>query len=135
MSILNNTIYKIRTGHGISTRTYQINALRQILGTGQESYASPSIWVAVLGPTLLLIATHYFCFEVTSPSVRNIFRIGDAYVEDTFLMKTSDSPVSNNMHVAELTEVIEELAQNFKRNIFSTSISLNLRKCFWHLIS
>ena len=31
---LNNTVYIIRTGNGISSRTYQTNALRRILGTG-----------------------------------------------------------------------------------------------------
>ena len=42
-TILKNTIYKLKTGHGLSARTYMSNALRQILGAGQGSCASPSI--------------------------------------------------------------------------------------------
>ena len=41
--VLNNTIYRIRTGHGISARTYQSNELRRILGVGQGSCAAPDI--------------------------------------------------------------------------------------------
>ena len=39
-TILNNTVYRIRTEHGISSRKYQTNALRRILGIGQGSCAS-----------------------------------------------------------------------------------------------
>ena len=41
--ILNNTIYKIKTGHGISAKQYQSDALRRILGVGQGSCAAPAI--------------------------------------------------------------------------------------------
>ena len=38
-TILNNTIYRLNTGHILSVRTYKKNALRRILRTGQGNYA------------------------------------------------------------------------------------------------
>ena len=54
--ILNNTVYKLRTGHGISARAYMSDALRRILGVGQGSCAPPAIWMAVLDPHPVLIS-------------------------------------------------------------------------------
>ena len=134
--ILNNAIYKIRTGHGILTQTYQTNDRRCILDTGQGSCASLSIWFAVLNPMLLSMAVKYTCFEVKSPSGRHISRIGDAYVDDISMMKTSDSLATNNQQpFIQTTVEMEEIAQNFERKLFSTGGSLNLKKCFWYLIS
>ena len=128
-TILNNTVYRIRTGHGISARTYQTNALRRILGTGQGSCASPSIWVSVLDPILWSIAVKYSCFQLDTPAGSKISRIGDAYVDDTSLMKTATTEEYNNRaSVLQLTTEMEEIAQNFERKLFSTGGSLNLKK-------
>ena len=51
-TVLNNTIYRIRTGHEISARTYQSDELRRILRVGQGSCAAPGILMAVLDPIL-----------------------------------------------------------------------------------
>ena len=134
--ILNNMVYRIITGHGLSARTYQTDALRRILGTGQGSCASPSIWVAVLDPILWSIATKFTCFQIDTPLNKTIDRIGDAYVDDTSLMATFDSLAANST-VAEvkLTAHTEKIAQDFKWKLFSTGGRLNLKKCFWYLIS
>ena len=99
-TILNNTIYQLKTGHGLSARTYMSNAHRQILGTGQGSRASPSIWVAVLDPVLWSIANKYVCFKLTTPDGKEISRIGDTYVDDTALMCLSQDPNFSNKHAA-----------------------------------
>ena len=41
--ILNNTIYKIKTGHGISAKQYLFNKLSRILGVGQGNCVAPAI--------------------------------------------------------------------------------------------
>ena len=42
----------------------------------------------------------------------------------------------NNMTaLIKLTAEMEEISQNFERKLFSTGGSLNLKKCFWYLIS
>ena len=98
--ILNNTIYRIKTGHGLSARTYQSTALRRILGTGQGSCASPSIWVAVLDPILWSIATKYVCFDIKPPAGEQISRLGDAYVDDTALMTIFQNGATNEQEPA-----------------------------------
>ena len=54
--ILQNTIYKLKRGHGISDRTYFSTTLRRILCSGQGSGASPCIWTLVLDPILLSVS-------------------------------------------------------------------------------
>jgi len=134
--ILNNKVHRIRTGHGLSAQTYQTDALRRILGTGQGSCASPSIWVAVLDPILWSIATKYTCFQIDTPSHDSIDRIGDSYVDDTSLMATSAIPATNSpLEEVKLTAHMETMAQDFERKLYSTGGRLNLKKCFWNLIS
>ena len=127
--ILNNKIYRIHTGHSISALTHQTNAFRRILGTGQCSYASPSIWVAVLDPILWSIAAKYSCFEVDSPNGKTISRIGDAYVDDTPTIhkRPNPSPLTYSRHGRNITE--------FREKLFSTGGRLNLKKYCWYLIA
>ena len=66
--ILQNTIYKLKTGHGISDRTYFSNSLRRILGSGQESGASSCIWTLVLDPILSSVSKKFKCLEIITPS-------------------------------------------------------------------
>ena len=135
-TILNNTIYQLKTGHGLSARTYMSNALRRILGTGQGSCASPSIWVVVLDPVLWSIATKYVCFKLTTPDGAGIDRIGDTYVDDTTLMCLSQNPrFSHKQTATKLSKHMGAIAQDFERKLFSTGGSLSLPKCFWYLIS
>ena len=41
--VLNNTVFYLRTGYGVSAKTYCSSEIRRILGTGQGSGASPCI--------------------------------------------------------------------------------------------
>ena len=109
-TILNNTVYRIRTGHDISSRTYQTNALCRILGTGQGSCASQSIWVVVFDPILRSLAVKYSCFQLSTTSGKHINRIGDAYVDDTSLMKTAtDEDFKSKASALQLTKEMEEI--------------------------
>ena len=94
--ILNNTVYKLRTGHGVSAREYMSNALRRILGVGQGSCASPAIWMAVLDPILWSLAEKFHGFRLESPSGIKINRIGDAYVDDVVLTLTHPNEQMNS---------------------------------------
>ena len=66
--ILQNTIYKLKTGHGISDRTYLSTTLRRILGSGQGSGASPCIWTLVLNPILSSVSKKFKCLKIFTPS-------------------------------------------------------------------
>ena len=125
---LNKTVYRIRTGHGLSTRTYQADATPCVLGTGQGSCASPSIWVPVLDPILWSIATKFTWFQIDTPLNKTIDRIGDAYIDDTALMATSNSHATNSTAAeVKLTAHVENITQYFERKLFSTGGRLNLK--------
>ena len=66
--ILNNTVYLIKTGEGLSAREYMSNALRRILGVGQGSCAAPAIWTVVLDTKLWSVANKYTAFNIKSPT-------------------------------------------------------------------
>ena len=87
-TVLNNTVFYLRTGHGISARTYCTNSIRRILGSGQGSGASPCIWTAILDTILWSVAQKYTCLRITSPTGIITDKVGDPYVDDTALMYT-----------------------------------------------
>ena len=90
----------------------------------------------MLDPILWSLAVKYSCFQLDTPSGKQINRIGDAYVDDTSLMKTATEEDFNSAASAlQLTKEMEAISQNFERKLFSTGGSLNLKKCFWYLIS
>ena len=134
--ILNNIIYRIQTGHGLSTRSYQTNALQRILGIGQRSCASPSIWVAVLDPIIWSLTSKHICFHINTPIQATIDQIGDAYIYDTSFLTTSEGVTTiSQAPVLKWTAHMEQVAQDFARKLFCTGGRLNLKKCFWYLIS
>ena len=133
--VLQNTIYKLKTGHGISDRTYFSTTLRRILGSGQGSGVSPCIWTLVLDPILLSVSQKFKCLEIITPTKQHISRLGDAFVDNTalFLILTQldDNKVITPEYIA---KKLQEIAQDFERKLHSTGGSLSLPKCFWYLI-
>ena len=133
-TVLNNTIYRIRTGHGISARTYQSNELRRILGVGQGSCAAPGIWMVVLYPILWSIANKFACFKMESPSGKSITRIGDAYVDDAVFQATLNKPTCSHQElIKSLPVLIEEILKDFERKLYVTGGELSLSKTFYYL--
>ena len=134
--ILNNTVYKLRTGHGISARSYMSTALRMILGVGQGSSASPAIWMAVLNPILWSLAQKFKGFQLESPSGAKITRIGDAYVDDVVLTMTHpDESLSNKNQIKILPALIEAFLQDFEKKLYKTGGELSLAKTLWYMIA
>ena len=58
--ILNNAIYKIRTGHGVAAQIYTSNALCRVLGVGQGSCAAPVIWAEILDAMVGQRQKHFY---------------------------------------------------------------------------
>jgi hypothetical protein len=114
--ILQNTVYKLKTCHGISDRTYFSTTLRRILGSGQGSGASPCIWTLVLDPILLSVSKKYKCLEIITPTKQHINRLGDAFVDDTtlFLILTQfdDEKIITPEYIA---KKLQEIAQDLKK--------------------
>ena len=102
-TVLNNTIYKIRTGHRISARTYQSNEVRRILGVRQGSCAAPGIWMAVLDQVLWSIANKFACFKMESPSGKAITRIRDEYVDNAVFQATLNNPTCSQQELIKST--------------------------------
>ena len=133
--ILQNTIYKLKTGHGISNRTYFSTTLRRILGSGQGSGASPCIWTFVLDPILSSVSKKFKYLKIFTPSKKTINRIGYAFVDDTALFLILTQSEDNNEITPEYIALkLQAIAQDFERKLYSTGGILSLPKCFWYLI-
>ena len=134
-TILNNTIFYLRTGHGVSARTYCSDSVRRIIGTGQGSGAFPYIWAAIFDTILWSIAQKHTGYKMKSPSGKVVRKIGDAYVDNTALMYVAQT--DTEMKQEEREEVnteINKMAQDFEKKLFSTGGELALHKCYWYLI-
>ena len=130
--ILNNTIYKIKTGHGISAKQYQFDELRRILGVDQGSCAAPAIWTAVLDTILWSVAETYVAFQMTSPTGKYTERLGDAFVDDTALMTNmqpaTQTPQDIPAQEIAITTHMQHIAQDFERKLFTTGGALALNQ-------
>ena len=134
-TILNNTIFYLRTGHGVSARTYCSDSVRRIIGTGQGSGAFPYIWAAIFDTILWSIAQKHTGYKMKSPSGKKVSELGDVYVDDTALMHVAQ--IDTDMKQEGREEVIiqkNKMAQDFEKNLFSTGGELALHKCYWSLI-
>lgn len=79
--ILQKTIYKLKTGYGVLGKVYMSNQTCRILGTGQDSGASPCTWTLVLDTILWSVTKKYIsCFPLMSPSGIEVNRVEDAFV-------------------------------------------------------
>ena len=87
--ILNNTIYKIKTGHGVAARTYLLTVLCRIFGVGEGRCAASAICTAILNTIIWSVSAKYTAMEITSPIEKKTYRLVDAYVDDTVLIETS----------------------------------------------
>jgi hypothetical protein len=134
-NVLQQTRYKLKTGHGISEEVYFSTIQRRILGSGQGSGASPCIWTLVLDPILSSVSEKYDCFHIITPTKKSINRIGDVFVDDTALfLILSHLEDSKNITPDYIASKMEEIAQDFERKLHSTGGGLSLQKCFWYLI-
>ena len=125
--ILQNTIEKLKTGHGISDRTYFSTTLRRILGSGQGSGASPCIWTLVLDPIFSSVSKKFKCIVIFTLSKKTINRIGDAFVDDTALFLILSHSEDNKEITPEYIALkLYEIAQDFERKLYSTGGSLSL---------
>ena len=65
--VLQQTIYKLKTGHGLSKDSYFSTLLRRILGIGQGPGSSPCIWTCVLDPIMVSVLKKNHLFPHTKP--------------------------------------------------------------------
>lgn len=120
--VLINTVFYLRTGHRVLSKTYCSAEIRRILGTGQGNGASPCIWMAILDNILWSIAQKDILFSVQSPSGKEVEKLRDTYVDDTALMYVSQRDVNRNKQETrtKVTEQITHTAQDFEKKLICT---------------
>ena len=110
--------------------------LHRILEVGQGSCTAPAIWLATLDIMLWSVATKYKALQMTSPTGKQTERLGDAYVDDTALMATSQQPTqATQTQELGVTTHMQAIAQDFKQKLFTIEGALALNKRFWYLIN
>ena len=116
-TVLNNTIYKLKIGQGLSARTYMSNDLRQILGTSQGSCASPFILITILDFVLWYIANKYIyiCFRLVTPTGAGIDRIGETSIDNSAIVCLSQDPdFTSTKTIQNCNKHMESITQDFE---------------------
>ena len=103
------------------------DSLRRILGVGQGSCASPSIWMAVLDPILWSIAAKFKGFNITTPSGATISQIGDAYVDDAAFLTALHPQGELSQQIVHIAALMGNILQDFERKLYSTGEELSLK--------
>jgi hypothetical protein len=124
--------YTIKTVHGVSESNYHGTTFKPLFGTGQESGASPSVWltlVVVLMNTLDRIVPERMSFQSPNSSEGHD-RLIDAFVDDTYLGFTDPGLITLETMIAKLNHI----AQTWEKILFYSGGALNLSKCSWYTV-
>ena len=122
--------YTVKTVHGISESNYHGTTFEPLIGTGQGSRASPSVWltlVVVLMNTLDQLIPERMSFQCPDSSQRHD-RLIDAFVNDTSLGFMDPGLITLETMIAKLNHI----AQTWENILFNSGGALNLSKCSWY---
>jgi hypothetical protein len=132
-STLQQMRYRVKTHYGVSDNNYTGTPDEPLFGTGQGSGASPAAWLTLV--VVLMNAMEAATNErirFWSPDNDDCHsRLLDAFVDDTALSFTEDSP---NVSYAQVVTRLETVAQAWERLLFYSGGALNLSKCSWQVL-
>lgn len=120
--------YTVKTVYGISESNYHGTVFAPLCGTGQDSGASPAVWlslVVILLQTMDRLIPDRMNFTPISGS-RSHSRLSDAFVDDTSMGFTSTDDHST---IDDLIAKLEHIAQTWEHLLFLSGGKLNLSKC------
>jgi hypothetical protein len=125
---------------GYSAQFYQHSETTPVHGTGQGSCASPAIWLLVssilmdcrseLGNRLTM--HNVFHTEYSIESLRHWI---DGFVDDTSLFTSIAGTMSNTNDISELTNHLQEDVIAWKDLLETSGGKLELKKCFYYILS
>jgi hypothetical protein len=99
-----------------------------LFGTGQDSGASPSVWLTLVICLLCaLFCSRHHCYYLSDE------QNADAFVDDT-ANGVSDAHQDDPMSVTEIVGHLLHTVQSWDRILYSSGGALEIPKCFWHLV-
>ena len=128
--IIESQQFKVKTAHGISTKTYQYEENDQTFGVGQGLGWSGAIWMSSSNTICEIMKDKCGGMEFTSPDRTVVIKKrGDLFVDDTALGVTEGSTLENNTVIDQMTKD----GQQHAYSLFSEGHRLTLPKCSWYL--
>jgi len=133
------TTHLIRTKYGISDEGNSNDKLNLLFGPGQGATLGPFLWLLCF----IIIATN---IKPSTPRMHHtsvdksttVVHLGESFVDDTSLgctsssqCKTEDLNLTSKKDFQSTLSLLAELAQEWKRLLYSTGGALNLQKSFW----
>jgi len=130
----NGMRHRMKTRHGLSTKSYQSTNEEQNEGTGQGSGGSPAIWLVFM--VTLLTAFRQFTpgMKVVSPFDSLLVLIVAIYYVDDGMPGVNDSNSVEPKTLAFLVATAESSAQSWERLLFISGGGLELSKCFTYIL-
>jgi hypothetical protein len=133
-STLENTVYKIRTALGESTRNYQHSTNNPIHGTGQGSCASPAIWLLISSFIMDILQDNASGMQMVD--IQKKYEMVIHWIEGF----VDDNSIFTNLEFGceDLRQLIQKAtkdAQMWEGLLSATGGELQLSKCFYYLLS
>ena len=135
----------VKTRFGISKGSFTSTSTEMLYGIGQGNGAGPAFWLATLIVMFCVLDELCIGMSFTSPWGTSTHRsTGLGYVDDVTLGTTTNvSDDANNDDIIQMTEDEEHqvhknmtvMGQNWETMLHTNGGLLELKKCFWILIS
>jgi hypothetical protein len=128
--------YFVKMKHGILDDYYRSSRTNHLHGMGQGSGASPAVWLSL---AVILLTAPMALAPMSMIFIdpwHNIFDEcnADAYVDDT-ATGVNDAYLDDPLPFEEMVKNLQDTTQTWERILHSSGGALNLKKCFWYLIS
>jgi hypothetical protein len=128
--------YFVKTAHGISEEFYRVRQWYLLYGTGQGSGASAAVWLSIVVCLLTALTVMAPIAMTFADPWGDVFeeRNADSFVDDMSL-GCNDAHLEKAMPFAELIAKGQECAQIWEQILYSLGGALELKKCFWYMVS
>ena len=136
--------HHVRTRNGVSSECYYASVGAALYGIGQGNGAGPAFWLSHLVVMFYVLDTlaYGICFKTPQGDVEHR-STGMGFVDDVTLGCTEKNPIKNNDDILEtdndrtkkVCKQITSMAQHWEKMLFADGGRLELKKCYWILIS
>jgi hypothetical protein len=125
----------IKTALGVSEDHFESTDQQRLFGSGQGSGGSTTLWLVLFVAISKALEGYMVGLQFCSPNRQlSSQRNNDAYVDDTTGgVNDAIKDIADTPH--QTASLLQKLAQHWEKLCFSTGARLNLKKCFFYIVS
>ena len=129
-------VHYVRTRYGISKESYKSDEDNPLFGIGQGNGAGPATWLSHSIVMFQVLSDLNDGIVMSSPDGKIQFNSpGTGYVDDVTLGATANDEDADGEREENLIMNINTIAKYWEKMLFTNGGRLELKKCFWILVS